>query len=600
MLLLQTYTKIQEYTASDTLLMDPASMRSLEIFKSTFDNSRNATLMDAIDGTVTAAGSRLLQDYLSAPLMCVKTINFRQDCVQTFFNNSTLSDQIHTHLKQTRDIPRILSRLQNRIQNPRELGAIRETLDQLPGIKTLLNQVAQGNCVNQLLEQIEDFQLLKEELNQALNPTLPQKIQDGGTFAKGYDEELDHLLELSLDNQSWIASLERSEQERTGIKNLKVKFNNAFGYFIEVTKANTHLVPEDYIRKQTMTNAERYYTESLKEKEKEILHAHDKSIARELFLFNQLIAKILDQAQELRKTATALAQVDLFIGWANIARIWNYCRPSVDNSNTLEIEQGRHAVVEQMLKEQTISTTTPSTFIPNDTFVESSTEQVALITGPNMAGKSTYIRQVALITLMAQIGCFVPADRAVIGLVDRIFSRVGANDELARGNSTFMVEMNETANILNNCTEKSLIILDEIGRGTSTYDGLSIAWAVLEHLHQAEESGPRTLFATHYHELVQLDKILNRLRNYCVSVKEEGDKIVFVRQVIPGTADRSYGIQVAQLAGLPKTVIGRAKTILHELETEGQILISHLHQQKQRKAPKKEAEPTSVPQLSLF
>ena len=385
---------------------------------------------------------------------------------------------------------------------------------------------------------------------------MPGKIDDGGTIRDGFDTELDRIRSLTRDSQKWLTDFELAEQERTGIKNLRIRFNGAFGYFIEVTKSNIALVPEDYVRKQTMKNAERYTTSTLKEREREIMQAEEKSLSREEVLFNQLIQTILEHADTLRETASALAELDVLIGWSVLAREWDYCKPEVNHSNRLVIDQGRHPVVEQMMRNERLGLTGTHAFVPNDTQLSSSSDskedpQIALITGPNMAGKSTYIRQVALIVLMAQSGAWVPARSCQIGLVDRIFSRVGASDELARGNSTFMVEMNETANILNNATARSLVILDEIGRGTSTYDGLSIAWAVIEHLHPKSEHGPRTLFATHYHELTQLTQTLSRLQNYSVAVKEWNDDIIFVRQVVKGAADRSYGIQVARLAGLP-------------------------------------------------
>jgi DNA mismatch repair protein MutS len=409
---------------------------------------------------------------------------------------------------------------------------------------------------------------LREKLQRVLQEELPANIQEGGLIQEGYDEKLDLLKSLSKDNKSWLANLEQEEKQKTGISNLRIKYNGAYGYFIEVSKANIGLVPDHYIRRQTLTNAERYYTNELKQKEKEILNAEERSLAREEELFRALVSDVLEVAQSIKDTARSLAELDLYIGWSKIAREWNYCRPLVDESDRLDIEQGRHPVVEQSLKKETGSLAGAHSFVPNDTQLSSSEEQIALLTGPNMAGKSTYIRQVALITMMAQVGSWVPAKSCSIGIVDRIFSRVGASDELARGNSTFMVEMNETANILNNGTHRSLVILDEIGRGTSTYDGLSIAWSVIEHLHSSEEQGPRTLFATHYHELTKLEQNLSRLQNYSVAVREWNDEILFVRQVIRGAADRSYGIQVARLAGIPKTVIDRAKEILTYLEQE--------------------------------
>lgn len=604
--------RITEYTADHSLLIDPATLRNLEIFKST-SNTRKGSLLDALDNTVTSTGSRLLEKFLSEPLLDTKEITRRQLCVGEFLEEPGLASRIHEYLRSVRDITRILTRLQNRIRNPRELGGIRETLKQLPSILDELHQI-DGMHVRNLATQINTFDSLSALLERALAPELPGKLQDGGIIADGYDDELDHLRTLTRDVKTWLSNLEREEQEKTGIRNLKIKYNGAFGYFIEITKSNLHLVPDNYIRKQTMTNAERFYTEDLKQKEKEILHAEEKSIAREEILFESLIESILEQAEPLRQTAHALAEIDLYIGWSQLAREWDYCCPTVDKSDTIDIAQGRHPVVEQMLREEPGYFSANHAFVPNDTMLSSGDEQIALITGPNMAGKSTYIRQVALITLMAQVGCWVPASQCRLGLVDRIFSRVGASDELARGNSTFMVEMNETANILNNATSRSLIILDEIGRGTSTYDGLSIAWAVMEHLHGEQDKGPRTLFATHYHELTQLEKSLPRLRNYCVSVKEWNDEIIFVRQVIRGAADRSYGIQVARLAGLPAKVIKRAKIILDELESEGQVVQQHLKQtpKPKKKAAKKksgkkqavtiaeEEAPKERPQMELF
>ncbi len=563
--------KLREYSSDKTLLLDPATLRNLEIFKSAA-NTRQGSLLAAMDGTVTPPGARMLERWLCAPELDLDEIQRRQNCVQEFVSAPGLSTELQTLLRGIRDIERILGRLQNRMRNPRELGGVRDTLNALPSIAMTLLEFP-DTPVAKIAERIHNFDTLTETLDRGLADELPGKIDDGGTIRDGFDEQLDHYRSLTRDSQQWLTEFELSEQERTGIKNLKIRFNGAFGYFIEVTKANVSLVPEDYVRKQTMKNAERYTTDTLKEREREILHAEEKSIAREEELFNSLIANILEYADSLKETAAALAEIDVFIGWGVLAREWDYCKPELDHSDVLLIEQGRHPVVEQMMRDQRLGLAGTHAFVPNDSRLASSgmgndSPQIALITGPNMAGKSTYIRQVALIVLMAQSGAWVPARSCQLGLVDRIFSRVGASDELARGNSTFMVEMNETANILNNSTPRSLVILDEIGRGTSTYDGLSIAWAVIEHLHPKDADGPRTLFATHYHELTQLAKTLDRLENYSVAVKEWNDEIIFVRQVIKGAADRSYGIQVARLAGLPTTVIDRAKTILERLEAD--------------------------------
>ncbi len=423
----------------------------------------------------------------------------------------------------------------------------------------------------------------------------------GSIYWDGFDAELDNLRLMSRDSKTWLANLEREEQIATGIKNLRIKYNGAFGYFIEITKSNLNLVPPHYIRRQTMTNAERYTTEDLRKKEREILHSEVAAMEREDAIFTEVTENVLKYFSSLMKTSHALAEIDVFRGWAELARDWDYCRPEIDESGEIFIEDGRHPVVEQVLKKNGTSKTLA--FVPNDTFLSSGEEQIAIITGPNMAGKSTYIRQVALISLLAQTGCFVPAKSCKIGILDRIFSRVGASDELSKGNSTFMVEMNETANILNNATSRSLIILDEIGRGTSTYDGLSIAWGVVEYLHGKGNSGPKTLFATHYHELTRLEGALPRLVNYRIAVKEWNDEIIFIRKIEKGAADKSYGIQVARLAGLPREVIERAKEILSELEAEGFTMREHLaleNKIKRKPSARKPQPDWESRQMSLF
>ena len=562
----ENLSSIKEYSSDRALLLDPSTLRNLEIFRST-RGTREGSLLQAISRVKTASGARLLEQWLIAPERSLEELQRRQDCIERFAASPIASSEIQDLLKSVRDIKRILGRIQNRIRNPRELGGIRETLNQLPAIIDALEKVS-SEAVDSIRQGIDPLPHLAELLNRALKEEMPNSLSDGGYIAIGYDGALDEMLSLTTDNKLWLSNLEADERERTGIKNLKVKFNNAFGYFIEVTKANLNLVPDNYIRKQTMVNGERFVTESLKKKEKEIFHAEENSKRREEELFAGLVEATLEDSESINKTAAALAELDVLLGWTELAREWDYCKPLLDESESLEIDQGRHPVVEQMLQQEAVGLSSDQSFVPNDSQLNASTSQIHLITGPNMAGKSTYIRQVALITLMAQIGCWVPAKSARIGIVDRIFSRVGASDDLARGNSTFMVEMNETANILNNATENSLIILDEIGRGTSTYDGLSIAWSVVEYLHRDEERGPKTLFATHYQELTELEKHLNRLENFSVAVKEWNDDIVFVRSVIQGAADRSYGIQVARLAGLPAPVIDRAKEILNKLESD--------------------------------
>ncbi len=560
---------LQEYRSTRSLLLDPATLRNLEIFTSS-RGTREGTLLQAMNRTATAAGARLLERWLAAPTLELEVLRHRQTTVGALLDQPTRLAEVHELLGHVRDIPRILGRLQNRLRNPRELGGVRDTLTQITPIKAALAGFGPASPLTTLQAQLHELPALRQLLASALADDLPNDLADGGYIRAAHDPELDRLRSLTTSNKTWLSDLESAEQQRTGIKSLKVRFTNNFGYYIEITKANLHLVPADYIRRQTTVGGERYVTESLKLKEKEIFHAEENALARELELFNALVAAVLDEAIALTQTADALAELDVLTGWALLAREWNYACPVIDDGETLDISEGRHPVVEQVLRspDTTLARGATAAFVPNDTLLACDDGQIALLTGPNMAGKSTYIRQVALITLMAQVGCWVPAKACRVGLVDRIFSRVGASDDLARGNSTFMVEMNETANILNNATDRSLIILDEIGRGTSTYDGLAIAWSVVEHLHRSPERGPRTLFATHYQELTQLEKHLSRLKNFSVAVKEWNDEIVFVRRVIPGAADRSYGIQVARLAGLPLSVIDRAKTILAKLESD--------------------------------
>lgn len=595
---------LRKFSGKKCVFIDPATQRNLEIFRST-SNSREGSLISVMDGTKTAAGARLLETFLAAPTLDLEEISARQDTVWELYSAREESAALADSLSQIRDIPRILGRLQNRIRNPRELRAILETVRQIPSIREALRDVGGRRC-SEIAESLPDLSELEAYLESALADELPSKIQDGGIIREGFDAELDRLRGLSRDNMAWLAELEQSEQKRTGIRNLRIKYNGAFGYFIEVTKSNLDSVPPDYIRRQTMVNCDRFTTAQLREKEREILHAQEYALAREQELFAEIVSRTLDFAPALSNVADALARIDVFRGWAEIAREWDYCRPEVDDSDVIEISEGRHPVVEQMLRRDAIGLARTESFVPNDASLSSSGEQIALITGPNMAGKSTYIRQIALIALMAQTGAFVPARKCRIGLVDRIFSRVGASDELSRGNSTFMVEMNETANILNNSTDRSLIILDEIGRGTSTYDGLSIAWAVAEFIHGEGARGPRTLFATHYHEITRLEETLPRLVNLRVSVREWNDEIIFTRTIERGAADRSYGIQVARLAGLPQKVIDRAKVILGELESEGETMLDNLGETKKPKArapkPRKGggSGESNFMQLSLF
>jgi DNA mismatch repair protein MutS len=592
--------RLMEAKLGAAVLLDAASARNLELFAAS-NGGREGSLLDTIDCTATPAGARLLALWLAEPSTDLAVIHARQSAVGELVKFPGVASRLTENLKAIRDVPRILARLQNRLRNPRELGGIRDTLKALPAIKEELLALPQG-AWRAPAERIHLEADLLTLLTQALADELPIDLAEGGALRTGYDAELDRLRSLATDSKTWIADFERQEQTRTGIKSLKVRYNGAFGYAIEVTKTNLASVPADYIRKQTMVNAERFTTEELRMKEREVLRADEQALAREQELFQNLLASVLQRTEALLATAHVLAEIDVLCGWSGLARDANWCCPTVDDSEILQIIQGRHPVVERMLQAQGTS----GSFVPNDTTLDCQAEQIALLTGPNMAGKSTYIRQVALIALLAHLGCWVPAQSARVGLVDRIFCRVGASDELSRGNSTFMVEMNETANILNNATTRSLVVLDEIGRGTSTYDGISIAWAVAEHLHGAGAKGPRTLFATHYHELTQLAQSLPRLRNWSVAVKEWKDEIVFVRRVVPGAADRSYGIQVARLAGMPPAVVARSREILSGLET-GQGLPAKavttsggVPEVSPRKSTTKPAKANEGPELDLF
>lgn len=557
--------KIACHHCRKNLLIDASTLRNLEIFQ-TLQGAREGSLLHFLDVAETAAGSRLIQQYLLSPLMDLKQIQARQNAIQAFYDQPMVTHALKTSLGKTRDLIRILSRLHNRLRSPRELGAILETLQQLPTIQAIVQPLS-ATEIQEILQNFQCFSELKELLQAALMEDLPNDLSQGGYIRPGYDTTLDHLRSAQKESQQWLQQFEEREQKATQIRNLRVKYNSAVGFFIEVSKTNLHLVPTHYIRKQTMTHFERYYTPELKEKEDFILHSQERAIEKEKEILQQLIATVLSQTEALNQTALVLAQLDVFSSWSALAREQGYCRPCVDDSYMFEIEAGRHPIVEAALKAKN----SLHPFVPNPLNLNRH-QQIMILTGPNMAGKSTYIRQNAIIAFMAHLGCWVPATRCHLGWMDRIFSRVGASDNLSQGQSTFMVEMLETANILHNATERSFIILDEIGRGTSTYDGLSIAWAVVEHLHRGEELGPRTLFATHYHELTQLEKLYPRIFNTHVAVKEWNDEILFVHQICNGSARRSYGIQVAKLAGLPIPVIERAKTILGQLENEGKML----------------------------
>jgi len=540
---------------NDVMGLDGFTVRNLEIFKSLATQGTHGTLIEVLDDTVTAGGGRLLKQWLNRPITDKKRLNKRLDIVGAFVEDTRIREDMRERLKNVSDIERIVGRVNNGKVTPKEINGLRLSLEQIPEIIGELKK-AKDNNLNAFTKQFGDTDKVKDTIIQTLDLDAPSQIKQGNVILSGVDEELDELRKLRSGSKEWIAELQSSERERTGIPSLKIGYNRVFGYFLEITKAHGEKVPEFYIRKQTLVNSERYITPELKEYEEKILSAEEKIEAIESKLFTNLCHEILSNAATLQENASVLSRLDVLTNFGQVAKANKYVRPRLDSKSVLEIKDGRHPVVEQLL---------PATerFIPNDLTMDTVNSQIHLITGPNMAGKSTYLRQIGLIILMAQVGCYVPVKAANIGLVDKLFTRVGASDNLAGGESTFLVEMNEAANILNNATERSLILLDEIGRGTATYDGLSLAWAITEHLHNNETVSARTLFATHYHELTDLEKSLERLENHHIAVKEFGDKIVFLRQIMPGPGDKSYGIHVAQMAGLPKQVISRATEILN-------------------------------------
>ena len=553
--------RIQLKNPDDYLLLDETTAMNLELI-APLNSARQgpkSTLLSVLDSTRTAMGARLLREWIVRPLRELSAINARHDAVEAFTTRRPLLNEIRDVLGDMRDLERIMSRLGSGGGNARDLRAVGESLDQLPRLKTLL---AEKKNFQGLEKSIQLLPTLGKMIDEAIDDEPAVSIKEGGMIRAGHSAELDELRHAGAKGKQWLAEFQAAEQERTGIKSLKIRYNKVFGYFIEITKSNLSMVPEEYTRKQTMTNAERFITPELKEYENKILGAQERAVALELELFTQIRAEVVKEIDTIQRNARAVAEADVLAAFAENALTRHYVRPVMSEGDELEIHDGRHAVVEQMPNAER--------FVPNDTTLNCVDHQLVIITGPNMAGKSTYIRQVALITILAHIGSFVPASKAKIGLVDRVFTRVGASDDLARGRSTFMVEMQETANILNNATPKSLIVLDEIGRGTSTFDGISIAWSVAEFLCTNPTVRAKTLFATHYHELTDLSLTMPGVQNANVLVKERGDQITFLRKIVPGSADKSYGIHVARLAGLPATVLDRANEILRNLE-EGEF-----------------------------
>ena len=553
---LSNITHLNPYIASKYMLLDSATRRNLELTETLREKQKKGSLLWVLDKTKTAMGARLLRTYLEQPLIEQADIVARQEAVGDLLAHPMSREELREYLSPIYDLERLLGKISYKTANPRDLIAFRNSLQMLPPIKTVLAEF-ETPLLQKLQEQIDDLTDLYGLIDAAIVEEPPLSSKEGGIIKEGFSEDADTLRRAKTDGKKWLAELENTERERTGIKNLRIKYNKVFGYYLEVTNSFKDQVPDDYIRKQTLTNAERYTMPKLKEMEDTILNAEDKLYSLEYELFCQVRDALGDNMQRVQQTAKAIAGLDVFTSLAYVAERNHYVKPKITTKGVIDIKEGRHPVVECMIKNDM--------FIANDTYLDSGKNLISIITGPNMAGKSTYMRQTALIVLLAQIGSFVPAKSAQIGIVDRIFTRVGASDDLASGQSTFMVEMNEVANILRNATANSLLILDEIGRGTSTFDGLSIAWAVVEHISNKKLLGAKTLFATHYHELTELEGKMNNVNNYCIAVKEKGDDIVFLRKIVKGGADKSYGIQVAKLAGVPDLVIDRAKEIAQQL-----------------------------------
>ncbi|MBU1098261.1 MAG: DNA mismatch repair protein MutS [Bacteroidetes bacterium] len=550
--------KIALYNPSDYMMLDFSTKRNLEITFTIQEGTREGSLISILDKTETAMGGRLLKKWISAPLRRKEPILNRQECVEDLYMNKTLRKNLQNEFKEIGDLERMISRVCTGKANPREMINIKTSLKKIPLIKQLLDQ-SKSKSIGLINDNLNELRQIVEKLELALNDDPPLNINDGGIIRKGYSPELDELRDLSKNAKNWIANLQKTERERTGIASLKIGFNKVFGYFIEVSNAQKNKVPENYIRKQTLVNNERFITPELKEYEDKILNAQENIGNLEFELFNQIRFEVAAQTVKIQENARLIAMLDCYLSFAESAESYKYVKPVINDSDEIIIKKGRHPVVEQILPPG-------EKFTPNDCILSNNDNQIILLTGPNMAGKSVYLRQIGLIVLLAQIGSFVPAESAVIGLVDRIYTRVGASDNISAGESTFLVEMQEAANILNNASSKSLILLDEIGRGTSTFDGISIAWAITEYLHENPDMPAKTLFATHYHELNEMASIFPRIKNFKVEVREYEDKVIFLHKVTPGGADHSYGIQVAQMAGLPLFVTNRAKEVLQNLE----------------------------------
>ena len=549
-------TQIIPYSTNKFMILDTSTRRNLELCETLREKQKRGSLLWVLDKTKTAMGARMLRSYIEQPLIDKESIIKRQKAIEELNKSLITRDELREYLSPIYDLERLISKVAYKSANPRDLIALLNSLKMLPHIKTVI-QDFKSPLFKEITEELDVLDDITSLIDNSINEDPPINIKEGGIIKEGYNEEVDRLRKAKTEGKTWLAELETKEKEKTGIKGLKIKYNKVFGYYLDVTNSYKDLVPDYYVRKQTLTNSERYTTDELKQLEDVILGAEDKLFSLEYNIFSEIRDEISSQVVRIQTTAKALAKIDVFASLAYVAEHNNYVKPNINEKGIIDIKNGRHPGVEKMMPD--------SMFVTNDTYLDMNNNRVSIITGPNMAGKSTYMRQTALITLMAQIGSFVPATSANIGVCDKIFTRVGASDDLASGQSTFMVEMTEVANILRNATPKSLLILDEIGRGTSTFDGLSIAWAVVEHICDIKLLGAKTLFATHYHELTELEGTMKGVNNYCISVKEQGDNIVFLRKIVKGGADKSYGIQVAKLAGVPDSVINRAKELVAEL-----------------------------------
>lgn len=589
---LEHITAIHPYSTGKYMIIDSSTRRNLELVETLREKQKRGSLLWVLDHTKTAMGARMLRSFLEQPLISKEVIERRQDAICEINQHVITREELREYLNPIYDLERLITRATYRTANPKDLIAFKNSIGMLPPIKTLLGEF-KGEELQGIQNDIDALDELYHLIDQSILEEAPISIRDGGLIREGYNEEIDKYRNAKTEGKTWLAELETKEREKTGIRNLKIKYNKIFGYYLEVTNSYKHMVPDYFTRKQTLANAERYITPELKELEDMILGAEDKLVTLEYDQFCAVRNRIAEEVVRIQRTAKAVAKLDVFVSLAVVAEQNQYCRPKINENGVIDIKGGRHPVVEKMI--------TNDLFIDNDTWLDNGNNRISIITGPNMAGKSTYMRQTALIVLMAQIGSYVPAASAKIGIVDRIFTRVGASDDLASGQSTFMVEMNEVANILRNATSNSLLILDEIGRGTSTFDGLSIAWAVVEHISNPRLLGAKTLFATHYHELTELEGKLNNVHNYCIAVKEKGDDIVFLRKIVKGGADKSYGIQVAKLAGVPDSVIERAKEIIEELIANDIIaVVKNISVDNGSKKKKERLDEVDLTQMSLF